>query len=277
MASPFFATWEMRGRYPQILEDERLGVEATKLFNDAQKMLEDWQKNDTVQAKGVYGIWPANRVGEDIEIYDPNTGELIATQYCLRQQTKKVSGQPNLSLADFVAPKGEATDYVGAFAVTAGIGLDKVVAHYEEDHDDYHSILAKAVADRLAEAFAEYLHQQLRMNYWGYAADENLSNEELIKETYKGIRPAPGYPANPDHTEKETMFALLNATSATGIGLTESLAMTPASSVSGWIFAHPESKYFGINRLSEEQVHDLAKRKGKSEEEMMKWLGYLVD
>ena len=273
--TPFFHTWQLRKRYPQILEDENLGEEASKLFVDAQAMLERFIENDTVQAHAVFGIFPANTVQEDdIEIYrDEARQDIVDTVVGLRQQTVHPTDRPNLSLSDFIAPKGSGVaDYIGAFAVTAGIGLDKLVAQFDADHDDYNSIMAKAVADRLAEAFAEYLHRAVRTEYWPYAVAEDLSSEALIKEQYRGIRPAPGYPANPDHTQKEIIWDLLQPDEAVGIELTESWAMLPAASVSGWYFSHPESQYFGVSKLDRDQVEDYAQRKGVSLEQAEQWL-----
>ncbi|PWQ99848.1 methionine synthase [Leucothrix pacifica] len=263
--TPFFHTWQLRKKYPQILEDETLGEEARKLFADAQAMIERFIKDDTVQAHGVFGIFPANTVKEDdIEIYtDEARTEVFDTVVGLRQQTVHPTDRPNLSLSDFIAPKDSGVqDYIGAFAVTAGIGLDKLVAEYDAAQDDYNSIMAKAIADRFAEAFAEYLHREVRTKHWGYVADENLSGEALIKEQYQGIRPAPGYPANPDHTQKEIIWDLLKPVENASIELTESWAMLPAASVSGWYFSHPESQYFGVSKLDKDQVADYAERKG---------------
>lgn len=277
--TPFFSTWELHGRYPQILQDEVVGKEATQLFEDAKRMLERIIEEKWLQAKAVVGLFPANSTGDDIEIYkDETRADLLHVQHSLRQQTKKVSGQPNLALADFVAPKGSGIeDYIGGFVVTAGIGLEEHVARFEADHDDYNSILLKALADRLAEAFAERMHELVRKDLWGYDVAESLTNEELIKETYKGIRPAPGYPACPDHTEKTGLFKLLNATEITGVSLTESLAMLPVSSVSGWYFGHPEAKYFGLGKITEDQIADLALRKKVQKEIMERWLSSVAN
>ena len=276
--TPFFQTWELHGRYPNILSDEVVGVEATKLFEDAQKMLAAIVSEKWISANAVVGIYPANSIGDDIEIYtDESRTEVALIQHSLRQQTKKTAGQPNIALADFIAPKTTGLkDYVGAFVVTTGTGLDEHVARFEADHDDYNSIVVKALADRLAEAFAELMHEKVRKEIWGYANQEQLSNEELIKESYRGIRPAPGYPACPDHTEKTGLFELLNATELTGVSLTDSLAMLPASSVSGWYFGHPEAKYFGLGKISEEQVHDIANRKNIAQERMERWLSSVM-
>ena len=276
--TPFFHTWELYGKYPEILKDEVVGHEATNLYSDAQRMLKQLIDEKWLEAKAVIGLFPANAVGDDIELYNPtNPNEIIGIQHTLRQQTQKAAGQPNLALADFIAPKAEnLQDYIGGFVVTTGIGLDKHVERFERDHDDYNSILVKALADRLAEAFAEKMHEIVRTDFWGYAEGEKLSNNELIAEKYQGIRPAPGYPACPDHTEKVTLFQLLDAANHTGVSLTESLAMTPASSVSGWYFGHPESKYFGLGKITNEQVIDLAKRKSESKEVMARWLSSVM-
>lgn len=271
--SPFFHAWELRGRYPKIFDDPVIGDKARELFADAQKMLEKIISDRQITAHGVFGLFPANSVGDDIEVYtDDSRTEALARFYTLRQQSEKSSGQSQLALADFVAPKESGrADYIGGFAVTAGIGMDELCRQYEADHDDYSSILVKALSDRLAEAFAESLHQQVR-HVWGYGQTENLSPEELIKEKYRGIRPAPGYPAQPDHTEKRSLFDLLQVEKNTGITLTESFAMYPASSVSGLYFAHPEAKYFAVGRLERDQVLDYSRRKGISLAEAERWL-----
>jgi 5-methyltetrahydrofolate--homocysteine methyltransferase len=258
--TPFFQTWELHGKFPRILEDEVVGVEAKKLFSDAQKMLQQLVQEKWLTNKAVIGIWPANAVGDDIEIYsDESRNEVIAKHHMVRQQSKKAKGEHNMSLADFVAPKETGlADYMGGFAVTAGLGIEEHIERFEKDHDDYSSILLKALADRLAEAFTEFMHEKVRKEIWGYGATEQLTNDDLIKEEYRGIRPAPGYPACPDHTEKWTLFKLLDAEKNTGITLTDSLAMYPASSVSGWYFAHPLSKYFGIGRIERDQVEKIA-------------------
>jgi len=272
--TPFFQAWELHGKFPAILSDDVVGNEASKLFEDAQNMLSKIIDEQWLKAKAVVGLFPANSVADDIEIYSDETrSQLIHKQFTLRQQTKKAEGQPNIALSDFIAPKSShLNDYIGAFVVTTGGGLDEKVSEFEKDHDDYNAILLKALADRFAEAFAEFLHEFTRKELWGYASDELLSNEDLIKESYRGIRPAPGYPACPDHSEKIGLFEILNATEITGVSLTESLAMFPVSSVSGWYFGHPEAKYFGLGKITEEQVHDLANRKKQSFEECEKWL-----
>ncbi|MBI2259241.1 MAG: methionine synthase [Flavobacteriia bacterium] len=276
--TPFFQTWELAGRFPAIFEDKIVGAEAKKLFDDAQEMLKIIVKENWLQANAVFGLFPCNSIGDDIEIYsDESKNKISAVQYSLRQQTTKTQGAPNIALADFIAPKElNFKDFIGAFVLTTGIGLDKKIAEFEKDHDDYSSILLKALADRLAEAFAEHLHELVRKEYWGYAQNEHLDNDDLIKEKYVGIRPAPGYPACPDHTEKRTIFQLLNATKVTGVTLTESLAMYPTAAVSGWYFAHPQAKYFGLGKITEEQVKSIAERKGKSFEEMERWLGSVM-
>jgi 5-methyltetrahydrofolate--homocysteine methyltransferase len=230
-------------------------------------------RDSWVKAKAIFGLFPVNSIGDDIEITDScSTEERLFIQRTLRQQTKKALGQANLALSDFIAPKESGIqDYIGAFVVTTGIGLDEHVMRFENDHDDYSSIMVKALADRLAEALAEYLHHLVRTEYWGYETIDAFSNEELIQEKYRGIRPAPGYPACPDHLEKLTIFNLLNATATIGVSLTESLAMTPASSVSGWYFAHPDAKYFGLGKITEEQVRDLALRKNEDFDSISRW------
>jgi 5-methyltetrahydrofolate--homocysteine methyltransferase len=271
--TPFFQTWELHGRFPKILEDEIVGAEAKKLYQDALDMLHKMVTEKWIEARAVIGLFPANSEGDDIEIYsDEKRNQIIGTQHTLRQQTKKVSGQPNLALADFIAPKESGIkDYIGGFVVTTGIGLEKHVERFEKDHDDYNSIMVKALADRLAEALAEYMHREVRINHWGYASGENLSNDELIKESYRGIRPAPGYPACPDHLEKIGLFNLLNATKLTGVSLTETLAMLPAASVSGWYFGHPQAKYFGLGKINENQLENVARRKKMNMPELKKW------
>ncbi len=280
--TPFFISWEMKGSYPKILTDATRGTEATKLFNDAQTMLAKIISEKWLQARAVIGIYPANTVNDDdTEVYDEK-GNTIATFHSLRQQSKKPAGQYNIALSDFVAPKGvtssgvEKKDYIGSFALTTGIGIDAHVARFEKDHDDYSAIMLKALADRLAEAFAELMHKKVRTEIWGYAKNENLKNEDLIKEEYAGIRPAPGYPAQPDHTEKNTIWKLLDVEKNTGIILTESLAMVPTAAVSGLYFAHPQSHYFGIGKINKEQVKDYAKRKEMDFEVVERWLGSVL-
>ncbi|MEZ4588236.1 MAG: methionine synthase [Gemmatimonadales bacterium] len=267
--TPFFQTWELAGHYPAILTDPTVGKAASDLFCDATSLLERIVREKLLRARGVVGLFPARSEGDDIVVLDPAGRDPIATIRTLRQQMAKANGRPNLALADFVAP---ADDYLGAFAVTAGLGLDELVHEFASAHDDYQAILAKALADRLAEAFAERLHEIVRRELWGYAPDEALTNAELIKERYQGIRPAPGYPACPDHTEKRTIFDLLDAERATGIELTESFAMMPGASVSGFYFWRPESQYFGLGRIGADQVADYAARKGVSTSEAERWL-----
>jgi 5-methyltetrahydrofolate--homocysteine methyltransferase len=272
--TPFFSTWEMTGKYPAIFEDKVIGSEAKKLFDDANRMLDEVIKNKLLKARGVIGLFEANAVGDDVVAYTntPKTGDHV-TFHFLRQQHEKSAEQPYLSLSDFISPRDSGIkDYIGAFAVTAGIGIEPIVEKYEKDHDDYHSIMIKAIADRLAEAFAEKAHELVRKEYWGYAQDEKLTAEELIKENYAGIRPAAGYPACPDHTEKKTLFEVLDAEKNAGITLTENFAMYPAASVSGLYFAHPESKYFGLGKIDRDQVADYAKRKKLPVEIVEKWL-----
>ncbi len=271
---PFFIAWEMKGKFPDVLEDEKYGEEARKLYEDANRLLDKIVKKKLLRARAVMGLFPANSVGDDIEIYaDENRKKVLTTFHTLRQQAKKRKGEPNKALSDFVAPKeSEVEDYMGGFAATAGIGAPELVKKFEKDHDDYNAILAKALADRLAEAFTELLHEKVRKQYWGYAPDENYSNKELIREKYTGIRPAPGYPAQPDHTEKRILFDLLDVESSTGIKLTEHFAMHPAASVSGLYFAHPDSTYFNVGNLEKDQIRDYAERKGMSVEEVERWL-----
>lgn len=275
--TPFFQTWELAGRYPDILVDEIVGEEATRLFEDAEKMLNQLVSEKWFIAKGVLGIFEAQSTPEDdILVYDSNAN-IIQKFSMLRQQNKKAEGQANYCLSDFIAPVDSGKkDFIGAFAVATGFGIEAHLEKFAASHDDYSSIMLKALADRLAEAFAEYLHAELRKHYWGYANDENLSNEELIKEKYKGIRPAPGYPACPDHTEKLKIWELLKVEENAGIKLTESLAMLPVSAVSGWYFAHPDSRYFGLGKIKEDQLANYAIRKGMDLEEMKRWLSPIL-
>ena len=278
--TPFFMTWELKGKYPSIFEDKNVGPEAKKLFDDANKLLDKIINEKLLSANGVIGLFPANSIGvDDIEIYtDESRSGVKRVLHTLRQQMQKSKDEPNIALADFIAPKetGE-EDYIGMFAVTAGIGIEKIIKQFEQDHDDYNSIMVKAIADRLAEAFAEHLHELVRKEYWGYACDENYSNAELIKEKYTGIRPAPGYPAQPDHTEKPIIFSLLDVEKNAGIKLTESMAMYPAASVSGLYFAHPEAKYFSVGKISKDQVLDYHRRKGMSVDEVERWLSPVLN
>lgn len=269
--TPFFHTWELRGSYPKIFDDKVIGDEAKKLFEDAQVLLNKIVEERLLTAKAVIGFWPANTVGDDIKL--EADGQTV-TIHTLRQQAEKVAGDPYYALSDFIAPQDSGkADYFGGFALTAGIGCDEMVAEFELNHDDYNSIMAKALADRLAEAFAEKLHQLVRTEYWGYAADEQLSNQDLIKEQYAGIRPAPGYPACPDHTEKETLFNLLDVEDRIGLKLTESFAMYPTAAVSGFYFAHPQSRYFGLGKINKDQVEEYAERKEMTLEDTERWLG----
>ena len=271
--TPFFQAWELHGRFPKLLDDPVVGEQARQLYADAQAMLERIVAEHWLTARAVIGLFPANRIGEDdIQVYrNEERKQVLTTLHHLRQQTQRPPGKPNQCLADFVAPVGVA-DYLGAFALTAGIGLEERVAEFEREHDDYNSILLKALADRLAEAFAERLHERVRKTFWGYAGTEDLSNEDLIAERYRGIRPAPGYPACPDHTEKGLLWELLEVEKNTGITITESYAMLPTAAVSGWYFAHPEARYFGLGVIQQDQVFDYAKRKGMSLAEAERWL-----
>ena len=271
--SPFFLTWELKGKYPKILSDPRLGHEATRLFDDARKLLDQIVASKSLTARGVYGFWPAASILDDIVLFaDESRTTELARFHTLRQQWQRKGQQQFYALADFIAPADSGRhDYLGAFAVTTGHGADELVHKFEAEHDDYSAIMVKALADRLAEAFAECLHRQARID-WGYTADEQLSHDELIAEKYRGIRPAPGYPACPDHTEKGPLFKLLDAEHTAGMHLTESYAMTPAASVSGWYFAHPQSRYFAVDRIARDQVEDYASRKGMTVPEVQRWL-----
>jgi 5-methyltetrahydrofolate--homocysteine methyltransferase len=273
--SPFFQAWELRGHYPAILEDPKVGPEARKLLDDARRLLDQIIKGKPITASGVLGLFPASASGDDIEVDGRTAGRQDGRVviHGLRQQVEKPPGRPNLCLSDFVAPERSGVrDWIGAFAVTAGLGAEEFAREFERKHDDYSAIMAKALADRLAEAFAERLHQRVRREFWGYAKDEKLSGEDLIRERYVGIRPAPGYPACPDHTEKRTLFELLGVSGAIGVSLTESCAMWPAASVAGWYFSHPDAIYFGIGKIGRDQVEDYAARKGMSVEEVERWL-----
>jgi len=272
--TPFFHAWELKGRYPKILDDAEKGEEARKLFRDAEAMLATLISEKWLTARAVIGLFPANSVNDDIEVYTDDSREQVLTMlHNLRQQQEKPPGKPNACLSDFIAPKETAIeDYIGTFAVTTGIGVDEKVAEFEKDHDDYKSIMLKALADRLAEAFAERMHERVRKEFWGYASDESLDNESLIKEAYEGIRPAAGYPASPDHTEKDLIWALMDARENSGIWLTESKAMVPAASVSGIYYAHPESRYFAVGKINRDQVADYAARKGLTVTEAEQWL-----
>jgi 5-methyltetrahydrofolate--homocysteine methyltransferase len=273
--SPFFASWELVGRYPQILEDDVMGEAARDLFRDAQAMLEKVVAEQWFTANGVVGFWPANAVGDDVAVYaDESRTTELGRFHTLRQQMAKAEGRANVALSDFVAPTG--ADYVGAFAVTAGIGEHAIIAKFKQAGDDYSAILAQALADRLAEAFAEALHFKVRTELWGYS-DEGFDVDTLIAETYQGIRPAPGYPAQPDHTEKATLFKLLDVEANTGMGLTESFAMTPPAAVSGLYFSHPESHYFGVGKIDFDQVEDYAARKAMKVETVERWLSPILN
>ena len=271
--TPFFLTWSLAGKYPRILNDDVVGEQARSLFDDANAMLDEVIANDSLQAKGVIGLFAANRLLDDIEIYaDDTRQQVIGVSHHLRQQTRKEKF-PNYCLADFIAPKGSGIDdYIGAFAVTAGIGEQALADKFIKDGDDYNAIMVKAVADRLAEAFAEYLHEQVRKHYWGYASDETLDNDALIREKYQGIRPAPGYAACPEHTEKQLIWDLLEAEKHTQMRLTESYAMWPGAAVSGWYFSHPESRYFAVAQIQKDQLQDYAQRKNWDEQTARKWL-----
>tara|TARA_B110000967_G_scaffold161716_1_gene167966 strand:- start:20486 stop:23176 length:2691 start_codon:yes stop_codon:yes gene_type:complete len=274
--TPFFQSWELHGKYPAILTDAVVGEQASELFKDATEMLTRILDEKWFTAKAVYGLFAANTKenADDIEVYtDANRTEVLETILTLRQQSKKGAGKPNIALADFVAPKETGLqDYIGGFCVTTGFGVEEIAEKYKEDLDDYNSIMVKALGDRFAEAFAEYLHDKVRKEFWGYASAENLSNEDLIREEYQGIRPAPGYPACPDHTEKRTLWRLLDVEKNIGVTLTESLAMWPTASVSGLYFSHPQSRYFGLGKITKEQVHDFAKRRGYTKEVAERWL-----
>jgi 5-methyltetrahydrofolate--homocysteine methyltransferase len=283
--TPFFQTWELAGRYPKILKDAVVGEAATNLFKDAQAMLKQIIAGKWLTANAVFGLFPANSVtvdggpGDDIEIYTDDTRKTVAmTWHNMRQQMVKPEDKPNLCLADFIAPRDSGVaDYIGAFAVTSGVGIDARVAEFEKNFDDYNSIMLKALADRLAEAFAELLHARVRREFWGYAADETLDNEAIINEKYRGIRPAPGYPACPDHTEKGPLFQLLDAPDKAGITITESFAMLPTAAVSGFYFSHPQSQYFASAKIDKDQVEDYARRKGWNMDEAEHWLAPVLN
>ena len=278
--TPFFLTWELAGKYPKILEDKVVGAQASELFRDAQAMLRRIIDEKLLTARATIGFWPAARSGaDDILVYaDESRDEVIATLHHLRQQVEKPNGKPNLSLADFIAPLGSGVkDYIGGFCVTTGHGVKALAAKFDAEHDDYNSIMVKALADRLAESFAEHLHRLVRTELWGYARDEQLSNEDLIREQYRGIRPAPGYPACPDHTEKSTLFRLLDAPNTCGVELSESFAMSPAAAVSGFYYSHPEADYFAVGKIGRDQVEDIARRKGELPATMERWLRPILE
>ena len=273
--SPFFRSWDLHGKYPEILKDKVVGEQATELFSDAKKLLKEIVSKKLLKAKAVFGLFPANSINDDdieILVKEPKGAVEFAFR-TLRQQLDKREGRPNYALADFVSPKDSGVeDYMGCFCVSTGFGTKELAEKYEAKHDDYNAIMVKALADRFAEAYAEFLHKEIRTNYWGYAVSENLSNEDLIKESYKGIRPAPGYPSCPDHTEKLTIWEVLKVKENIGVELTDSLAMWPAASVSGYYFGNKEAKYFGLGKITQEQVKDFAIRKGMDLKEAKKWL-----
>jgi 5-methyltetrahydrofolate--homocysteine methyltransferase len=272
--TPFFSAWELRGRFPDILTDAQFGEQASTLYAEARKMLRTLIREQWLQARGVIGFFPASSIEEDVELYeDESRTQVLARVHFLRQQKDLPDGKFHGALADFIAPKScGVPDFFGAFAVTAGIGIEPHLQRFEAAHDDYSSIMLKVLADRLAEAFAERLHERVRREFWGYAPDEKLSNEQLIREEYRGIRPAPGYPACPDHTEKATLWRLLEVDKRAGITLTDSYAMYPTAAVSGYYFSHPQSRYIGVGRIDRDQVEDYARRKGMSVEEVERWL-----
>jgi len=277
--SPFFSTWELTGKFPAILHDDKYGPAARALYDDARAMLGRIVAEKWFTARGVAGFWPANADGDDILVYADETRDRpIATLHTLRQQLARREGRANVALSDFIAPRATGVaDYIGAFIVTAGIGEDEIATRFRSANDDYSSIMAKALADRLAEAFAEHLHARVRRELWAYAPDEALSPQELLAETYTGIRPAPGYPAQPDHTEKAVLFDLLGGEAAAGVTLTESFAMWPGASVCGLYFSHPQSHYFGVGKIERDQVEDYARRKGWTPEEAERWLAPVLN
>ncbi|HEY4123934.1 MAG TPA: vitamin B12 dependent-methionine synthase activation domain-containing protein, partial [Rhizomicrobium sp.] len=276
--TPFFQTWELTGQYPSILQDDKVGEAARGLFKDAQEMLKKIVDGKWLTAKAVVGFWPANSDGDDIVIYGDKARKFpIHTLHTIRQQMNRESNKPNQALADFIAPIGKGEDFIGGFAVTSGHGEEEHIKRFEADKDDYSAILLRALADRLAEAFAEHMHERVRREFWGYSPNENFTNADLIKEEYRGIRPAPGYPAQPDHTEKGTLFTLLDAEAKAGIKLTESYAMWPGSAVSGFYFSHPESRYFGTGKIERDQVQDYARRKGWDMATAERWLGPILN
>ncbi|MBV8827483.1 MAG: methionine synthase, partial [Hyphomicrobiales bacterium] len=277
--TPFFATWELTGKFPAILDDAKFGVAARALYHDAREMLEKIVAERWFRAAAVVGLWPANSRGDDILVFaDETRQQPIAVLHTLRQQLARREGRANVALADFVAPReSSVADYIGAFTVTAGLGEDARAARFKGANDDYSAILVKALADRLAEALAERLHQRVRKEFWGYAGDEGLAPQELIAEKYRGIRPAPGYPAQPDHSEKATLFRLLDSEARTGVRLTESFAMWPGASVCGLYFSHPQSHYFGVGRIERDQVEDYARRKNWTLAEAERWLAPILN
>ena len=271
--TPFFRSWDLHGKFPEILNDNVVGEQAQELFSDAQILLKRIFDEKLLKAKAVFGLFAANSINDDdIEVKD-HAGKDLGTFITLRQQSKKSAGKPNIALADFIAPKSSGLqDYIGCFCVSTGFGTKELAAKFEAENDNYNSIMIKALADKLAEAYAEYLHEEIRVKHWAYATEEQLSNEELIKESYKGIRPAPGYPACPDHLEKKTIWKLLNVEETIGVKLTDSLAMWPAASVSGYYFGNPEARYFGLGNITQDQIIDYSQRRGISIEEAKKWL-----
>ena len=268
--SPFFRSWDLHGKFPNILTDDVVGEQASSLYEDAQEMLKEIVAKKLLRPKAIFGLFEANTISDD-DISVRKKGKEVIVFRTLRQQLKKREGKPSFALADFIAPTEVGTDYIGAFC-TSIFGADELAGKYKQQQDDYNAIMAQAIADRFAEAFAEYLHHQIRIKHWGYAPTETLSNEELIKEEYKGIRPAPGYPACPDHLEKETIWQLLQVEEKIGVTLTESLAMWPAAAVSGYYFANEEAKYFGVGKITDDQVRDFAKRKEITLDKARKWL-----
>ena len=277
--TPFFRSWDLAGQYPKILKDDVVGEAAKQLFKDAKKMLLELEKNKLIKTRAVIGFWPANQYEDNsVKIFKVKNSKEIMTLNFLRQQKFQGKGNHNLCLADFISPEsGEEKDYIGGFAVTAGLGVEKKCKEYEENNDDYSSIMLKALADRLAEALAEYMHRKVRTDYWGYDTEEQLSNEDLIKEKYIGIRPAPGYPACPDHSEKTKLFKLLDAYNNTGIELTENFAMSTAASVSGWYISNKDSKYFGVGKIGEDQVREISNARKEDFEVTKKYLRPNID
>jgi 5-methyltetrahydrofolate--homocysteine methyltransferase len=281
--TPYFASWDLAGRFPMILEDDVVGAAARSLWKDTQAMLQQMIGEQWLKPRGVVGFWPANADGDDIVVWtDETRGHVRARFHTLRQQMEKTNDRGQFALSDFIAPQSlkaspAGQDYIGAFAVTTGHGEPAKSAEFVAKGDDYSSIMVKALADRFAEAFAEYLHERVRREFWGYAHNEALTNDELIDEKYRGIRPAPGYPSQPDHTEKETIFSLLDAQGRAGMELTSSMAMMPAASVSGLYFAHPEAVYFAVGKIEPDQVNDYARRKGWDEATVRRWLGPIIN